>query len=133
MVQADSSLETLSDILETVDKYGVDQKQFVDLLLALKTCDIINGRSGSTIDQYTGKTVKETVQSEISTLRKRFSDIISYKENTKNQREFCIYDLDSIKLLFEVINDTKPKKGYKLDEIKGYFKNQLTTLAGIQN
>lgn len=49
------------------------------------------------------------------------------------QREFCIYDLDSIKLLFEVINDTKPKKGYKLDEIKGYFKNQLTTLAGIQN
>ena len=49
------------------------------------------------------------------------------------QREFCLYDLDSIKLLFEVINDTKPKKGYKLDEIKGYFKNQLTTLAGIQN
>lgn len=49
------------------------------------------------------------------------------------QREFCIYDLDSIKLLFEVINDTKSKKGYKLDEIKGYFKNQLTTLAGIQN
>ena len=133
MVQADSSLETLSDILKTVEKYGVDQQQFVDLLLALKTCDIINGRSGSTIDQYTGKTVKETVQSEISTLRKRFSDIISYKENTKNQREFCIYDLDSIKLLFEVINDTKPKKGYKLDEIKGYFKNQLTTLAGIQN
>lgn len=133
MVQADSSLETLSDILETVDKYGVDQKQFVDLLLALKTCDIINGRSGSTIDQYTGKTVKETVQSEISTLRKRFSDIISYKENIKKQRDFCIYDLDSIKLLFEVINDTKPKKGYKLDEIKGYFKNQLTTLAGIQN
>ena len=133
MVQADSSLETLSDILETVEKYGVDQQQFVNLLLALKTCDIINGRSGSTIDQYTGKTVKETVQSEISTLRKRFSDIISYKENTKNQREFCIYDLDSIKLLFEVINDTKPKKGYKLDEIKGYFKNQLTTLAGIQN
>ena len=133
MVQADSSLETLSDILETVDKYGVDQKQFVDLLLALKTCDIINGRSGSTIDQYTGKTVKETVQSEISTLRKRFSDIISYKENIKKQRGFCIYDLDSIKLLFEVINDTKPKKGYKLDEIKGYFKNQLTTLAGIQN
>ena len=133
MVQADSSLETLSDILETVDKYGVDQKQFVNLLLALKTCDIINGRSGSTIDQYTGKTVKETVQSEISTLRKRFSDIISYKENIKKQREFCIYDLDSIKLLFEVINDTKPKKGYKLDEIKGYFKNQLTTLAGIQN
>lgn len=133
MVQADSSLGTLSDILETVDKYGVDQKQFVDLLLALKTCDIINGRSGSTIDQYTGKTVKETVQSEISTLRKRFSDIISYKENIKKQREFCIYDLDSIKLLFEVINDTKPKKGYKLDEIKGYFKNQLTTLAGIQN
>ena len=133
MVQANSSLETLSDILKTVEKYGVDQQQFVDLLLALKTCDIINGRSGSTIDQYTGKTVKETVQSEISTLRKRFSDIISYKENTKNQREFCIYDLDSIKLLFEVINDTKPKKGYKLDEIKGYFKNQLTTLAGIQN
>ena len=133
MVQADSSLETLSDILKTVEKYGVDQQQFVDLLLALKTCDIINGRSGSTIDQYTGKTVKETVQSEISTLRKRFSDIISYKENIKNQREFCIYDLDSIKLLFEVINDTKPKKGYKLDEIKGYFKNQLTTLAGIQN
>ena len=133
MVQADSSLETLSDILKTVEKYGVDQQQFVDLLLALKTCDIINGRSGSTIDQYTGKTVKETVQSEISTLRKRFSDIISYKENTKNQREFCLYDLDSIKLLFEVINDTKPKKGYKLDEIKGYFKNQLTTLAGIQN
>ena len=133
MVQADSSLETLSDILKTVEKYGVDQQQFVDLLLALKTCDIINGRSGSTIDQYTGKTIKETVQSEISTLRKRFSDIISYKENTKNQREFCIYDLDSIKLLFEVINDTKPKKGYKLDEIKGYFKNQLTTLAGIQN
>lgn len=133
MVQANSSLETLSDILKTVEKYGVDQQQFVDLLLALKTCDIINGRSGSTIDQYTGKTVKETVQSEISSLRKRFSDIISYKENTKNQREFCIYDLDSIKLLFEVINDTKPKKGYKLDEIKGYFKNQLTTLAGIQN
>ena len=49
------------------------------------------------------------------------------------QREFCLYDLDSIKLLFEVINDTKPKKGYKLDEIKGYFKNQLNTLAGIQN
>lgn len=48
-------------------------------------------------------------------------------------KEFCIYDLDSVKLLFEVINDTKPKKGYKLDEIEGYFKNQLNTMAGIRN
>lgn len=48
-------------------------------------------------------------------------------------REFCIYDLDSVKLLFEVVNDTKPKKGYKLDEIEGYFKNQLNTMAGIRN
>lgn len=133
MVQADSSIETLSDILETVDKYGVDQKQFVDLLLALKTCDIINGRSGSTIDQYTGKTVKETVQSEISTIRKRFSDIISYKENIKNQREFCVYDLDSIRLLFEVINDVMPKKGPGIKDIQQFGKNKLSTYDGISN
>ena len=71
---------------------------------------------------------------ELSAYNVRFSSPSSVIEGKyRPQREFCIYDLDSIKLLFEVINDTKPKKGYKLDEIKGYFKNQLTTLAGIQN
>lgn len=71
---------------------------------------------------------------ELSAYNVRFSSPSAVIEGKyRPQREFCIYDLDSIKLLFEVINDTKPKKGYKLDEIKGYFKNQLTTLAGIQN
>ena len=71
---------------------------------------------------------------ELSAYNVRFSSPSAVIEGKyKPQREFCLYDLDSIKLLFEVINDTKPKKGYKLDEIKGYFKNQLTTLAGIQN
>ena len=71
---------------------------------------------------------------ELSAYNVRFSSpAIETVDESRPQRDFCIYDLDSIKLLFEVINDTKPKKGYKLDEIKGYFKNQLTTLAGIQN
>ena len=71
---------------------------------------------------------------ELSAYNVRFSSPSAVIEGKyRPQREFCLYDLDSIKLLFEVINDTKPKKGYKLDEIKGYFKNQLTTLAGIQN
>ena len=71
---------------------------------------------------------------ELSAYNVRFSSpAIETTDGSRPQRDFCIYDLDSIKLLFEVINDTKPKKGYKLDEIKGYFKNQLTTLAGIQN
>ena len=71
---------------------------------------------------------------ELSAYNVRFSSpAIETTDEFRPQRDFCIYDLDSIKLLFEVINDTKPKKGYKLDEIKGYFKNQLTTLAGIQN
>ena len=71
---------------------------------------------------------------ELSAYNVRFSSpAIETADEFRPQRDFCIYDLDSIKLLFEVINDTKPKKGYKLDEIKGYFKNQLTTLAGIQN
>lgn len=71
---------------------------------------------------------------ELSAYNVRFSSpAIEAADEFRPQRDFCIYDLDSIKLLFEVINDTKPKKGYKLDEIKGYFKNQLTTLAGIQN
>ena len=71
---------------------------------------------------------------ELSAYNVRFSSPSAVIEGKyRPQREFCIYDLDSIKLLFEVINDTKPKKGYRLDEIKGYFKNQLTTLAGIQN
>ena len=71
---------------------------------------------------------------ELSAYNVRFSSPSAVIEGKyKPQREFCLYDLDSIKLLFEVINDTKPKKGYKLDEIEGYFKNQLTTLAGIQN
>ena len=71
---------------------------------------------------------------ELSAYNVRFSSpAIKTADENRPQRDFCIYDLDSIKLLFEVINDTKPKKGYKLDEIKGYFKNQLTTLAGIQN
>ena len=71
---------------------------------------------------------------ELSAYNVRFSSpAIETADESRPQRDFCIYDLDSIKLLFEVINDTKPKKGYKLDEIKGYFKNQLTTLAGIQN
>lgn len=71
---------------------------------------------------------------ELSAYNVRFSSsAIETADEFRPQRDFCIYDLDSIKLLFEVVNDTKPKKGYKLDEIKGYFKNQLTTLAGIQN
>ena len=71
---------------------------------------------------------------ELSAYNVRFSSpAIETVDESRPQRDFCIYDLDSIKLLFEVINDTKPKKGYKLDEIKGYFKNQLNTLAGIQN
>ena len=71
---------------------------------------------------------------ELSAYNVRFSSpAIETADEFRPQRDFCIYDLDSIKLLFEVINDTKPKKGYKLDEIKGYFKNQLNTLAGIQN
>ena len=71
---------------------------------------------------------------ELSAYNVRFSSpAIETVDEFRPQRDFCIYDLDSIKLLFEVINDTKPKKGYKLDEIKGYFKNQLNTLAGIQN
>lgn len=71
---------------------------------------------------------------ELSAYNVRFSSpAIETTDESRPQRDFCIYDLDSIKLLFEVINDTKPKKGYKLDEIEGYFKNQLTTLAGIQN
>ncbi len=71
---------------------------------------------------------------EFSAYNVRFSSpVVETVDEYRPQRDFCIYDLDSIKLLFEVINDTKPKKGYKLDEIKGYFKNQLTTLAGIQN
>lgn len=71
---------------------------------------------------------------ELSAYNVRFSSPSAVIEGKyRPQREFCLYDLDSIKLLFEVINDTKPKKGYKLDEIKEYFKNQLTTLAGIQN
>lgn len=81
-----------------------------------------------------GTTERIPLGRELSAYNVRFispSTVIEGKY--RPQREFCIYDLDSIKLLFEVINDTKPKKGYKLDEIKGYFKNQLTTLAGIQN
>ena len=69
---------------------------------------------------------------ELSAYNVRFKALASVVDGVYTpEREFCMYDLDSLRLLFEVVNDVMPKKGPGIDDIKQFGKNRLATFKGI--
>lgn len=74
MLQANESVNSYRKMLLAAQILGVNQDEFIDLVLALNSADIQRNRSDDTFDLLSGKTVKETMLEEAQLKRAKFEE-----------------------------------------------------------
>ena len=74
MLQAGEPVANYRKMLLAAKTLKVDQDDFIDLVLALNSADIQRNRPDDAIDQYSGKTVRETILEEQRIKRAKFEE-----------------------------------------------------------
>lgn len=74
MLQANEPINNYRKMLLAAQTLKVNQDNFIDLVLALNSADIQRNRPDDAIDQYSGKTIRETILEEQRIKRAKFEE-----------------------------------------------------------
>lgn len=74
MLQANEPVNNYRKMLLAAQTLKVNQDNFIDLVLALNSADIQRNRPDDAIDQYSGKTIRETILEEQRIKRAKFEE-----------------------------------------------------------
>jgi len=107
--------EDMQKVVKDVIEEGLDKNNFIDLLLALGNSDVIRNRKLEDIDDYTGKSIKESVQEQNIRNRNKYNSLINpTKETIEQQRKKEIADFVTNK--FEINNKDLKLEGTGIDK-----------------